>query len=148
MYIVIMTPMIAAVHDPIAVDIVLVAIVVAIIVFAYKRELRKEDEESAMRGPVNVILINQRSGEHKYVKVGFSWALLLFSGFLGIPLFVRRLYVWGGVFLALWVLYIFGPRLLAAQSTELGILSAIDLWLVLNIISLGLAYGSASKVTN
>ena len=86
-----------------------------------------------------VTLVNQRTGELKNIKVGFSWVLFLFSGLFGLPLFLRRLYVWGAVFLALWLLYIFGPRLLVAQSTELGIASAIDLWLVLNFIGLGLA---------
>jgi hypothetical protein len=72
----------------------------------------KQDEESGMRGPVNVDLVNQRSGEHKNVKVGFSWVLFFFSGILGIPLFLRRLHVWGAVFLVLWILYIFGPQIL------------------------------------
>ena len=88
---------------------------------------------------MHVTLVNQRTGELKNIKVGFSWTLFLFSGLFGLPLFLRRLYVWGAVFLALWLLYIFGPRLLAAQSTELGMATAIDLWLLVNIIFLGLS---------
>ena len=47
---------------------------------------------------------NTKTGELRQVKVGFSWVLLLFSGFLGIPLFLRRMHIWGAVFLALWAL--------------------------------------------
>ena len=50
-----------------------------------------------------VSMKNPKIGEIKEVKVGFSWILFLFSGFFGLPLFLRKLYVWGGVFLALWV---------------------------------------------
>jgi hypothetical protein len=46
---------------------------------------------------------NPKTGELKSVKVGWSWTLFLFSGFLGFPLFLRGLNVWGGVFLALWI---------------------------------------------
>lgn len=52
----------------------------------------------------------------KTVKVGFSWTLFLFSGFFGVPLFLRRLDVFGGVFLSICVV-----RLLYAHLTGLGI---------------------------
>ena len=45
---------------------------------------------------------NEKTGEIRQVKVGWSWVLFLFSGFLGIPLFMRKLNMWGGVFLILW----------------------------------------------
>jgi hypothetical protein len=53
---------------------------------------------------MSIVLRNKLSGETKEVKVGFSWILFLFAGCLGIPLFLRRLHVWGAVFLALWIL--------------------------------------------
>ena len=74
-----------------------------------------------MQGRVSVGLVNQRSGEHKYIKVGFSWVLSFFSGLLGIPLFPRRLHVWGAVFFALWVLYIFGPLMLPNSAHYAGV---------------------------
>jgi hypothetical protein len=43
-----------------------------------------------------------RTGEVRTVKVGWSWVLFLWSGVFGLPLFLRRLNVWGAVFLALW----------------------------------------------
>ena len=43
------------------------------------------------------------SHQVREVKVGFSWTLFLFSGFLGVPLFMRRLDILGGVFLALFM---------------------------------------------
>lgn len=56
------------------------------------------------RIPVKVTMKNPKTGELKEVKIGWSWTLFLFSGFFGLPLFLRKLYVWGGVFLALWIL--------------------------------------------
>ena len=80
-------------------------------------------------------LVNQRSGEHKYVKVGFSWVLLFFSGVLGIPLFLRRLYVWGAV-LALWALYVFSPQILPDTAHSAGtylslclVFLALQIWI-------------------
>jgi hypothetical protein len=52
---------------------------------------------------MHINLRNKTTGETKEVKVGFSWILFLFAGCLGIPLFLRRLHVWGAVFLALWI---------------------------------------------
>jgi hypothetical protein len=52
---------------------------------------------------MSTVLRNRSTGETKEVKVGFSWILFLFAGCLGIPLFLRRLHVWGAVFLALWI---------------------------------------------
>jgi hypothetical protein len=43
---------------------------------------------------------NPKTGEVKEVKVGWSWILFLFSGFFGLPLFLRKLTMWGGIFLA------------------------------------------------
>ena len=47
---------------------------------------------------------NDKNGETKRLKIGWSWILFLFSGFLGIPLFMRRLHLLGGIFLGLWAL--------------------------------------------
>ena len=52
---------------------------------------------------VDVAFKNPRTGELRKVKVGWSWTLFLFSGVLGIPLFLRKLNIWGFVFLALWI---------------------------------------------
>ena len=46
---------------------------------------------------MKVTMKNPKTGELKEVKIGWSWTLFLFSGFFG-------LHVWGGIFLALWVL--------------------------------------------
>lgn len=43
---------------------------------------------------MHVRLRNERTGELKEVKVGFSWTLLIFSNIFGIPLFMRRLTDW------------------------------------------------------
>ncbi|MFG1181856.1 hypothetical protein [Xanthobacter versatilis] len=44
---------------------------------------------------------NPRTGELKVLKVGFSWVLFLLSPFFGIPLFLRRLYLLGGLMIAI-----------------------------------------------
>jgi len=52
---------------------------------------------------MKVAMKNPKTGEIKEVKVGFSFILFFFSGWFGIPLFLRKLHVWGGIFLALWI---------------------------------------------
>ena len=47
---------------------------------------------------MKVQLKNTTTGEVVQIKVGWSWTLFFFSPFLGIPLFMRKLHVWGGVF--------------------------------------------------
>ena len=75
---------------------------------------------------MKVQLKNTITGEIVEIKIGWSWTLFFFSGFLGIPLFLRKLYVWGGVFLVLWSINL--------------ILSTFDpvSFLVLNLIFIGL----------
>tara|TARA_R110002124_G_scaffold101311_1_gene248801 strand:+ start:194 stop:550 length:357 start_codon:yes stop_codon:yes gene_type:complete len=47
-----------------------------------------------------VMFSSPYTGERKQVKVGFSWTLLLFASFWGIPLFLRKLHQWGILMLA------------------------------------------------
>ena len=47
-----------------------------------------------------------KTGEVKEVKIGWSWTLFLFSGFFGLPLFLRKLHVWGAIYIALWVVFL------------------------------------------
>jgi hypothetical protein len=49
-----------------------------------------------------VAFMNPRTGKIKDVKIGWSWTLFFFSGF-ALPLFLRQLYVWGGVIVASWI---------------------------------------------
>lgn len=81
---------------------------------------------------MKVAMINPKTGEVKEVKVGWSWILFLFSGFFGLPLFLRKLHVWGGVFLVLWLVYLVVPSLFYNEEEALG------LSIVLNLIFLGL----------
>ena len=46
---------------------------------------------------MKVAMLNPRTGELKRIKVGWSWILFFFSGFAGIPLLLRRLYLWAAV---------------------------------------------------
>lgn len=54
---------------------------------------------------MHVRLRNERTGELKEVKVGFSFTLFFLSQFLGIPLFLRKLNTWGATMAALCILY-------------------------------------------
>jgi hypothetical protein len=54
-----------------------------------------------------VTLKNPRTRVSKDIKIGWNWPLFLFSNFLGLPLFLRRLNSWGAAFMGLWVLNIF-----------------------------------------
>lgn len=53
---------------------------------------------------MRVKLRNKNTGEVKDLKVGWSWTCFLFSSFFGLPLFIRKLYVWGAIMLGLSVL--------------------------------------------
>jgi Na+-driven multidrug efflux pump len=70
---------------------------------------------------------NTKTGEIKSIKVGWSWILFLFSGFAGLPLFFRRLHVWGGFSFALWVFGIIGPQALSSQNDAIALLAVIFL---------------------
>lgn len=74
---------------------------------------------------------NPKTGEIKTVKVGFSWTLLLFSGFFGIPLFLRKLNTWGGISLGLCFINI----LLSASNSHAAAAASIGP----NLVSLGLS---------
>jgi hypothetical protein len=54
-----------------------------------------------------VAFTNDSTGAKKRVKAGFSWVLFFFSGFLGIPLFLRGLHKYGLVMLAFFLLLFF-----------------------------------------
>ena len=81
---------------------------------------------------MKVAMTNPKTGEVREIKVGWSWILFLFSSFFGLPLFLRKLHVWGGIFLVLWSLYIIFPSMM--QNEE----EALSLMILLNLVFLGL----------
>jgi hypothetical protein len=80
-----------------------------------------------------VTIRNPRTGEVRTLKVGWSWVLFFWSGFLGLPLFLRRLYGWGALFLVIFVLTII---LDAAGESDDG---AAALAGIVGLVSLGLS---------
>jgi ribosomal protein L40E len=63
---------------------------------------RKEDESSFKTFPQEygkITLYNKNSDQIHMASIGFSWSLFLFSGILGIPCFIKKLYGYGFVFL-------------------------------------------------
>lgn len=60
---------------------------------------------------MTVAMKHPATGEIKQIKVGWSWTLFFFSGVLGLPLFWRRLYVWGSVELVIWAVNLINESL-------------------------------------
>jgi hypothetical protein len=58
---------------------------------------------------MEVKLRNKATGEIKSQKIGWSWTCFLFSPVLGIPLFIRRLNVWGAIMVVIWIVNFFVP---------------------------------------
>jgi hypothetical protein len=79
------------------------------------------------RRSMHVVMRNTKTGELREVGTGWSWVLFLFSSVLGLPLFLRRLNVWGFVFLALWAVGIIAPSLPADDDDALGLVLVLFL---------------------
>jgi hypothetical protein len=83
----------------------------------------------------DLLLENPRTGAVKPFRDGFDWILFLFSGVLGIPLFINRLPLWGSVFVALWAVDLalvwVLPRHwgLPGQALMAAIFFGLQLWL-------------------
>lgn len=77
-----------------------------------------------------VQLRNDRSGEIKRVKVGWSWVLFFFCTFLGIPLFLRRLHGLGIMFLVIWIISVVLSMMLGpAGSAVTLLLIPLNIWM-------------------
>ena len=87
---------------------------------------------------MKVAMTNPKTGEVKEVKVGWSWILFLFSGFFGLPLFLRKLHVWGGIFLILWIVYIIAPSIMQNEEEALGLMILLNLVFLCLQILLGI----------
>jgi hypothetical protein len=64
----------------------------------------------------------------KEVKIGWSWPLFLFSGFFGLPLFLRQLHVWGAIYIALWVVFLV---ILSIEPGEARVIFVLPLYIVM-----------------
>ena len=71
---------------------------------------------------MKVAMKNPKTGEVKEVKIGWSWTLFLFSGFFGLPLFLRKLHVWGAICLALWVVHLLTIGIVPGEARVIIIL--------------------------
>ena len=69
---------------------------------------------------MQVVMKNPKTGELKEVKVGWSWTLLFFSGFYGLPLFLRRLPIWGSVCLILMLLVMVFSYIAETRGEEIA----------------------------
>jgi len=76
---------------------------------------------------MKVAMKNPKTGEIKEVKVGWSWTLFLFSGLFGLPLFLRKLYIWGAIFFALWIVNMVAPSALPENE---GLVLSISLGVI------------------
>jgi hypothetical protein len=68
---------------------------------------------------VRVKLKNERTGEIKLVKVGWSWTLFFFAGVWGIPLFMRRLYALGAIQVGISIIYYAYHYAIRSQASPL-----------------------------
>ena len=70
-----------------------------------------------------IALENPKTGDRKWLVVGWNWRFLLFGPCLGIPLFLRGLTVWGSAMLILWCLEFVAAYDTTARSgvLELGL---------------------------
>jgi len=76
---------------------------------------------------MKVKMTNPKTGEVKEVKIGWSWTLFIFSSFLGIPLFLRKLNIWGGVILILWIANIIAQSAMQSEDEGLGVMILFNL---------------------
>src|SRR6266851_6379264 len=68
-----------------------------------------------------VELRNKTTSELKLQKIGWSWTCLFFSCFLGIPLFKRRLYFWGGIGVLFWVFNLLSRHATASEANDIAL---------------------------
>ena len=68
------------------------------------------------------MLENPRTGDRKAVRMGWSWTYFLFSWFLGLPLFLNGLTLWGALVVVLWSVDLGLPYVLPATA-EPGLLT-------------------------
>lgn len=76
---------------------------------------------------MKVNLRNKASGAIKSQKIGWSWTCFLFSGILGIPLFLRNLNVWGALMALLWAVAIFLPNRAGSELEAIILLACLAL---------------------
>ena len=92
---------------------------------------QKQTTSAATPAPrVEVPFVNPKTGERKFIKVGFAWPVGLFGTVLGIPLFLRGLNSWGAICLVLWTInfFVFGVDAEGAVLVEI-VEIAIQIWL-------------------
>lgn len=83
--------------------------------------------------PMKVSLKNPATGELKEVKIGWSWTLFLFASVFGLPLFLRKLNIWGSIYLALYAVMMLITYLGDPDTAILGSVIFNVLFLCLNI---------------
>jgi len=94
---------------------------------------------------MEVNLRNKVTGEIKSQKIGWSWTCFFFSPFLGIPLFLRGLNVWGGVMLFVWGI-VTAEELVLERSPSPGLgITHIEISLALVELGLSVFFGVASN---
>lgn len=87
---------------------------------------------------MHVRLQNDRTGEVKEIKVGFSFTLFFFSTVLGIPLFMRKLNQWGTAMLVLCLAYWLFNYAPMPDDGSAGVTNSDIFFLLLNIAMFGL----------
>jgi hypothetical protein len=68
---------------------------------------------------MKVTMKNPKTGEIKEIKVGWSWTLFLFSGLFGLPLFLKKLNLWGSIFFVMWIINLIVPSIVSGDEGEI-----------------------------
>jgi TctA family transporter len=86
---------------------------------------------------IDIVMTNSKTNELKSIKVGFSWVLFLFSGIFGIPLFLRKLNVWGGIFAGLWIVNL----VITSLATDTDVVMTVGILFQIIVLSLSIFIG-------
>lgn len=104
-----------------------------------KYDMANRGEQNGGKMGVYVTFRNPRNNDLTQVKVGWSWTLLFFSSFFGLPLFLRKLNVWGTVLLLIWAASLIVPRMTSSAVEQAALL------LIFSVIEVGLSIWLAIK---
>lgn len=102
---------------------------------AKKTRDAKQRGKTRDRAAKFLLLRDPETGETRRIKQGFAWTLFLFSGVLGLPLFLRGLYRWGAAVLGLWGIDLLAVWLttggvrVASEAVLFGVFLCLQFWL-------------------
>ena len=83
---------------------------------------------------IKVALQNPQTKEIRQIRIGWSWALFLFSHFLAIPLFRRKLTSWAYLFLGFDIVFVVTALSHGPISSFVSFVSLVAEWALLFLL--------------